>query len=151
MWWFCQKFPKNQGKSVDGNGIIGIFFNNFMELAAAVFHFLQYRIDALRFQKPVFLSDPLCDGGRDQDLRLRKKSLIVKECTPCVIGLTAKDCRPDGKTESICKLSGIDGVLISKSGLTLRQDAFGRDAVFHQDRREKICFCREFPAAVFFR
>ena len=134
MWWFCQKFPKNQGKSVDGNGVIGIFFNNFMELAAAVFHFLQYRIDALRFQEPVFLSDSLCDGGGDQNLRIRKKSLIVKECTPCVIGLTGKECRPDGKAERIRKLSGLDGILISESSLALRSDTGGRNTLIQKDR-----------------
>ena len=134
MWWFCQKFPKNQGKSVNGNGIIGIFFNDFMKLAATVFHFHQYRVNAFRFQEPVFLSDSLCDGGGDQDLRIRKKSLIVKECTPCVIGLTGKDCRPDGKTERIRKLSGIDGILISESSLALRSDTGGRNVLIQKDR-----------------
>lgn len=55
--------------------------------------------------------------------------------------------RPEGVGELPC----IDSVFVGEGGLTLRQDVFGRDALFHKNGGEKISLGGKFPAAVFFR
>ena len=68
-----------------------------------------------------------------------------------MIGLAGEKGGPNRETEGVGELPCIDSVFVGEGGLTLRQDVFGRDALFHKNGGEKISLGGKFPAAVFFR